>query len=53
MLRNLAVLLGVTSGVVSRSVPKKRLDNGVGRTPALGWNSWAYMNHPSRDKTLR
>ncbi|KAH6627708.1 glycoside hydrolase superfamily [Chaetomium tenue] len=40
MLTRLSVLLGAVSAVSSRTVPEKRLDNGVGRTPALGWNSW-------------
>ncbi|KAH6850401.1 glycoside hydrolase superfamily [Chaetomium sp. MPI-CAGE-AT-0009] len=40
MLRQFPVLLGAVSAVSSRTIPEKRLDNGVGRTPALGWNSW-------------
>lgn len=23
----------------------KRLENGLGRTPAMGWNSWVYNPH--------
>lgn len=41
MATKLAILGLAITGASSRSVNQKRLDNGVGRTPALGWNSWA------------
>jgi alpha-galactosidase len=40
MLKQLSLSLCVISGVSARTVSEKRLENGVGRTPALGWNSW-------------
>lgn len=32
------IVLGLASK--SPDIPKPRLDNGLGETPALGWNSW-------------
>ena len=40
MLQQLLVSTVVVSGVSAHVLPVKRLENGVGRTPALGWNSW-------------
>jgi alpha-galactosidase len=34
-----AYLLGILALTTANPLPK-RLDNGLGRTPALGWNSW-------------
>jgi hypothetical protein len=43
-----AVLLAVplTAAVLAGSAtPAAALDNGVGRTPALGWSSWSFVRH--------
>lgn len=26
---------------------ERRLDNGLGKTPALGWNSWVSLHQPN------
>ncbi len=50
MLGQLAYMLAfAASSASSLSIREKRLENGVGRTPALGWNSWvgASVEHMS------
>ena len=32
-------------GLLAAAVPAAALDNGVGRTPALGWSSWNYFEN--------
>ncbi|KAK1830493.1 glycoside hydrolase superfamily [Podospora conica] len=40
MATKLALLGLAVTGASSHSPNQRRLENGVGRTPALGWNSW-------------
>ncbi|MFG1694703.1 glycoside hydrolase family 27 protein [Nonomuraea sp. NPDC049309] len=36
----LTMLLTMTAGAVVTGPPAQALDNGVGRTPPMGWNTW-------------
>ena len=38
-------LLGALGLVATVALPAAALDNGVGRTPALGWSSWNYFEN--------
>lgn len=44
VMANASMLLLLLLGTLSFPVPTRALDNGLGRTPPMGWNSWNHFS---------